>query len=1508
MKQNALRILFAPAVWRLSGACMRRAALLLLVTMLTTATAWAYGIENTGSCGTSATYAITGSEGNYTLTISGTGKISDYAFCHKDLSGIKSVVINEGINSIGQFSFQKDGNYAVEFTSVSFPSTLTTIGWGAFQVCTSLTAVHIPASVTLIDGLAFYGCTGLSSVTIASGSQLQTIYSNAFDGCSFTEIVLPCAQLSSIGQQAFRVTSLTKIVCLTETSLSVDQYVFTGSTSTPKDVYMYASKKVNWPGANSVRALYTLSAGTNVTAISGTKTYGDYYGEGTTITVSTTCNRPGFTVGGMPVAATSTGVSGAYTLTLPSLSSDAATVSASEVSVLTNGTGTKGDPYRISTVSDWNTFAGMINACIDADKYYVLTTDIGTEQEPVTTMVGTINAPFRGTLNRSDDFNKTITVALSSSTDDCALFGCLDRALVENLIVRGAITTSAKYAASIAAHNKGTTRIWGCTSYVTIESTVSTTSDGTHGGFVAVNESNSALVIRYCAFKGKLLGANATSSGGFVGYNGGSDIVYENCLFAPTEITMSASGSATFNRNGRQTFDSEYPSYYTLPFGETQGTQVYASTDDIPASCTYTTVEACDYQTYYLVTGMTIGSAADWTTFAEAVNSGNSFAGLTVKLAEDFDNTSNPVTTMVGTSTNKFSGTFDGQGRTLNVELTSEGEYTAPFRYVNGGTFKNLRTAGTVTTSHKYATGLIGSQAGSTTVQNCQSSVTIISSVNGDGTHGGFIATGGGNFQGCVFDGVICTTTEYTDTPTGTNSCGGFVGWISSSVSISNSLYAPAAIPEGKYRIGSTGSATFARGNTPSLTNSYYTEALGTAQGKQARSITAGEYVTVGHAGEATEYTVSGIKAYKATDANGDGDPFIAGITYNNKVYAGEDDEVSLELSNTPPTGYVFNYYTVSPDEAWLNEDGDNYTLTMPDVDVTVGADFSMQTTTETKELAAGWNWFSTSCEITLDDLKAALLEALPGTNSITIRSKSQSTTYSNSRWRGQLNSLDVLQMYMIHVNNDCEITLEGYPIDPAEHPVTIAEGDNWIGFPFAQSMSVANAFAGFAVNGDIIISQTASACYSNGTWKGTLKNLEPGQGYIYKSAASGDRTFVYPIGGDADSGSNDSFNGVSYWEDFNYHDFMYNRPFVAAIKIDGQYVTADDYDLGDMEVVAFVGEECRGNRFTLTNRYVENGGEQYPVLDGMPVYYDYSGDVVTFKLYANGIEYTDCEILYDGDLLTINTGEDHVEGWMDPEIPIILSFTSPAVDLVLSDTGANAEAIEQNNNRRANVTLSGRTLWKDGAWNTLCLPFDVTIAGSVLEGADVRALETNPTGYDHATGLDGNTLYLNFTAEGAVTEIKAGTPYIIKWGTPDSHPDTNLTDPVFQGVTVSNTTPTEVTFTGGAFKGSYNYLKWAAGTEYPSILLLGTGSALFWPDGSDDSTLGAFRAYFELSGGVNAREFVLNFGEDHTTKFISTTNFTNNADWYTLDGRKLDAKPTQKGLYINNGRKVVIK
>ena len=147
-----------------------------------------------------------------------------------------------------------------------------------------------------------------------------------------------------------------------------------------------------------------------------------------------------------------------------------------------------------------------------------------------------------------------------------------------------------------------------------------------------------------------------------------------------------------------------------------------------------------------------------------------------------------------------------------------------------------------------------------------------------------------------------------------------------------------------------------------------------------------------------------------------------------------------------------------------------------------------------------------------MDDLKVALVAALPGTT-ITIKSKNNGTsTYNGTTWRGQLTTLDVTQMYRISVSTACEITLEGTLLNPAEHPVTISNGDNWIGFPLNESVSLSNTFTGFAVSGDVIKSKENGIATYNGTqWRGTFNTLVPGQGYIYKSAATGTRTFTFP-------------------------------------------------------------------------------------------------------------------------------------------------------------------------------------------------------------------------------------------------------------------------------------------------------------------------------------------------------------------------------------------------------------
>jgi hypothetical protein len=237
-------------------------------------------------------------------------------------------------------------------------------------------------------------------------------------------------------------------------------------------------------------------------------------------------------------------------------------------------------------------------------------------------------------------------------------------------------------------------------------------------------------------------------------------------------------------------------------------------------------------------------------------------------------------------------------------------------------------------------------------------------------------------------------------------------------------------------------------------------------------------------------------------------------------------------------------------------------------------------------------------------------------------------------------------------------------------------------------------------------------------------------------------------------------------------------------------------------------------------------------------------------------------------------------------------------VSISLADAGDNSTAIGDANGYLADVTLQGRTLYKDGKWNTLCLPFNVTLAGSPLEGAVARPLTEG--------GISGTTLNLTFGE--AVTELVAGTPYIIKWDGGD-----NLVSPVFSGVTIDATMhPYDSGEAEGdqrvRFTGTYSSMEF--GETDNSILLMGGENMLYYP--TTGAGLGAQHAYFKIGGdGAKARRitgFSINFGDSEATGIISAEANSSRSGWYTIHGVKLDGKPTRSGIYINNGVKVVIK
>lgn len=254
----------------------------------------------------------------------------------------------------------------------------------------------------------------------------------------------------------------------------------------------------------------------------------------------------------------------------------------------------------------------------------------------------------------------------------------------------------------------------------------------------------------------------------------------------------------------------------------------------------------------------------------------------------------------------------------------------------------------------------------------------------------------------------------------------------------------------------------------------------------------------------------------------------------------------------------------------------------------------------------------------------------------------------------------------------------------------------------------------------------------------------------------------------------------------------------------------------------------------------------------------------------------------------------------------ITLTYTQPTV--TLADAEDNMAAISSNDGYFCNVILSGRTLYKDGSWNTLCLPFSMTADQVTTQLAPTALMELDTEEYyeyEHVTGIYNNTLYLNFKK---ATTITAGKPYIIKW---DNTEGTECVNPTFRGVTVTKGSATGISSTDGAITFQGTYAPVGLPKDDNTNLYLGDDDTLCWPN-VDDFHVNAFRAYFKLNEAATARQFVLNFGHDATgiseiENSQSSNSKSSNSKWFDLQGRSLGSQPTKAGLYINNGKKVIV-
>ena len=976
-----------------------------------------------------------------------------------------------------------------------------------------------------------------------------------------------------------------------------------------------------------------------------------------------------------------------------------------------NHAGTEADPISISSSADWDDFANYVSDGISfSGKFVKLNADIS-----ASTMVGSSDHKFRGTFLGN---NKTLTLNLSATSNDCAPFRYIDGAAIRDLKIAGTVNTSAKFGASIAAHNYGTSTITNCHSTVTIGGTIS--GDGTHGGLVAMNEGNATLIFAGCTFTGSMTGS-ADYNGGFVGWNAGSTIHYTHCVFAPTELTMGASNSCTFNRNGKNDFTQ---SYFTKAFGEAQGTKAISITT-APANLgslvqDYGMVKAYENGLlyngkYYTVISLPgagteanpclIGTADQWNEFIGYVANGYTFSGEFVKLTGNIS-----VSTMAGTGdADSFQGNFNGDGHTLTVNYNTSEPWTAPFRHVKNAVIRNLTVAGTITTSAQFAAGIVGESHGSLSLTGCRSSVAINSSVQGDGTHGGLVSTLSGKdnaitIEGCVFDGSFATTS-------GTTNCGGFIGWpVYNRPTIRYSLMMPSSVAKGMLK------NTFSRWHTtymPTIEKCFFiaTENLPTDQGSAGQGLS-----TIPDQFGKLEKDYGLVKVY------------TNGIQYDGMYYL----ESALIL---PGSGTESDPYTIGSTADWDNfakQTGSGCYYTNQYIKLT--SDISVTTMADKFEGTFDGNGHTLTINV---DLKDWGLQAAPIRNA-------NNATIKNLKTAGNITS-NYLYLAGLVGNVKGNTTIENCSSSIAIHAV---------GFELV---------GGLVSNVDSNVTLNISGC----AFTGSLTIGSP-----YKLLGGG-------IVGGSQNQANISVSDCLFapselstqWEVF--YSFVTEK--VDKYSITGCYYTQDYGKTQGAKAIALASAPA-------------SLGEQVK-------------DYGMLKAYESGI-------LFDG------------------------KYYVDESKIGLDNKADNGSVISELDGVTADITLTGCTLYKDGAWNTICLPFNLTLAGSPLDGAVARPL----TG----ASISGSTL--NLTFGDPVTELKAGTPYIIKWASGE-----NIVNPKFNGVTID---ATDRSFDNGAkgdervrFIGVYRSI--AFNSEDKSVLLLGGGNTLYHP--VSGAGVGALRAYFKI-------------------------------------------------------------
>ena len=186
-----------------------------------------------------------------------------------------------------------------------------------------------------------------------------------------------------------------------------------------------------------------------------------------------------------------------------------------------------------------------------------------------------------------------------------------------------------------------------------------------------------------------------------------------------------------------------YPEYNTIGDKDMNITAKYVSITSLGFRLYGDGTVSDPYQIY---------DADDWYDFAVNTRNGAETSGKYFELQDDIT-----ISNITSHSEYPFSGTFDGQGHTLTLNVNASGEGAALFSYISGATIRNLKTDGYIVSLGAYCSGLVGyALDGTNLIENCVIGTRVAAGSSYAGGVLGYVKKGPYvTLDGCVFTGDV---------------------------------------------------------------------------------------------------------------------------------------------------------------------------------------------------------------------------------------------------------------------------------------------------------------------------------------------------------------------------------------------------------------------------------------------------------------------------------------------------------------------------------------------------------------------------------------------------------------------------------------------------------------------------------------------------------------------------------------------------------------------------------